>query len=293
MFEKIGIIGTGNMGSAVAEAIVKSLCEDKGAGGAELYLANRRTQKAQALAEKLAERIVSCAEPGNRPQLFVATNTALADACDLIVLAVKPQVLPGVMAELSGILAERAAAGKHFVLVTMAAGVSCAALQAMAGGSYPVIRIMPNTPASIGKGVVEYCSADAAEEEQLAFVRLLKPAGLVDPIEERLIDAASAVTGCGPAYVYMFISAMADAGVKCGLPRDKAIAYAAATVEGSAAMVLASGQHPEQLKDAVCSPGGTTICGVEALEEHAFRAAVMSGVCAAYEKTAAMAKGAK
>ena len=126
-------------------------------------------------------------------------------------------------------------------------------------------------------------------EELEAFAALLAPAGLVDPVPEELIDAASAVSGCGPAYAYLFIEALADGGVACGLPRDKALAYAAQMVAGSARMVLESGRHPGALKDAVCSPGGTTIQGVRALEEGGFRAAAMDAVIAAYEKTRALA----
>ena len=117
------------------------------------------------------------------------------------------------------------------------------------------------------------------------FAALIAPAGLVDPTPEELIDAASAVSGCGPAFAYLFIEALADGGVACGLPRDKAVAYAAQMAVGAARMVLESGKHPGALKDAVCSPGGTTIQGVRKLEEAGFRGAVMNAVIAAYEKT--------
>ena len=119
---------------------------------------------------------------------------------------------------------------------------------------------------------------------------MMAPAGLVDQVPEGMIDAASAVSGCGPAYVYLFIEALADGGVACGLPRDKAQAYAAQMVAGAAQMVLQSGQHPGALKDAVCSPGGTTIQGVRTLEEGGFRAAAMDAVIAAYEKTLELGK---
>lgn len=155
----------------------------------------------------------------------------------------------------------------------------------MAGVDCPVIRIMPNTPAAIGAGVVQYCGQGAAEEELDSFAALIAPAGLVDPTPEELIDAASAVSGCGPAFAYLFIEALADGGVACGLPRDKAAAYAAQMLAGSARMVLESGKHPGALKDAVCSPGGTTIQGVRALEKGGFRSAAMEAVIAAYEKT--------
>ena len=167
----------------------------------------------------------------------------------------------------------------------MAAGLTCDTIRDMAGGDYPVIRIMPNTPCAIGKGVVQYCGLGVEEEELAEFAALMAPAGLIDRVEEKLIDAASALSGCGPAFAYLFIEALADGAVACGLPRDKALAYAAQMLAGSAELALNSGKHPGALKDAVCSPGGTTIQGVRALEEGGFRAAAMNAVIAAYEKT--------
>ena len=134
-----------------------------------------------------------------------------------------------------------------------------------------MIRIMPNTPASVGEGMIQYCSSNVTAEEEEAFCRLMAPAGRLDPVPESLMDAASCVSGCGPAWVYQFIEALADGGVACGLPRVKAQEYAAQMVLGSAKMVLESGKHPGELKDAVCSPGGSTIQGVRVLEERGFR----------------------
>jgi len=269
MYQSIGFIGTGNMGSALARAA------DKGAEeGAVLYLANRTPAKAEKLAGELTRARVS-------------TNREIAERCDLIFLGVKPQMMPGVLEELAPVLAARTG---RFVLATMAAGLSCARIRELAGVDCPVIRLMPNTPASIGAGVVQYCGLDASGEELDAFAGLLAPAGLVDRVPENLIDAASAVSGCGPAFAYLFIEALADGGVACGLPRDKALAYAAQMAAGSARMVLESGKHPGALKDAVCSPGGTTIQGVRTLEERGFRGAAMDAVIAAYEKTLALGK---
>ena len=269
MYQSIGFIGTGNMGSALARAADKGAAE-----GARLYLANRTPAKAEALCGQL-----------RRAAVF--TNEEIARSCDIIFLAVKPQMMAGMLAGIRPVLAART---DRFVLATMAAGLSCARIRELAGLSCPVIRLMPNTPASIGAGVVQYCGLDAAPEELDAFAALIAPAGLVDRVDEGLIDAASAVSGCGPAYAYLFIEALADGGVACGLPRDKALAYAAQMVAGSARMVLESGKHPGALKDAVCSPGGTTIQGVRTLEERGFRAAAMDAVIAAYEKTAELAK---
>jgi len=260
MFTKIGFIGTGNMGAAVAKAVAGQ--------GRELLLANRTPEKAQALADAVGGRVVK--------------NPEAAGESELLFLCVKPQMMEGMLEKIAPVLRAR---DDRFVLVTMAAGLSCARIREMAGGEYPVIRMMPNTPCSIGAGVVQYCGLGVTEEELAQFAELLKPAGLIDRVEEHLIDAASAVSGCGPAFAYLFMEALADGAVACGLPRNKAMAYAAQMVEGSARMVLESGMHPGQLKDAVCSPGGTTIQGVRALEEGGFRAAAMNAVIKAYEKT--------
>ena len=260
MFRKIGFIGTGNMGAAIASAV---------AGEArELLLANRTPAKAQALAEQLGARVVK--------------NPEAAGESDLLFLGVKPQMMGDMLDDIAPILRTRT---DRFVLVTMAAGLTCDTIRDMAGGDYPVIRIMPNTPCAIGKGVVQYCGLGVEEEELAEFAALMAPAGLIDRVDEKLIDAASAVSGCGPAFAYLFIEALADGAVACGLPRDKALAYAAQMLAGSAELALNSGKHPGALKDAVCSPGGTTIQGVRALEEGGFRAAAMNAVIAAYEKT--------
>jgi len=261
MFESIGFIGTGNMGGAIARAV--------SAGGARaILLSNRTRAKAEALARVL-------------PGAAVSDNGEIARTCGLIFLGVKPQMMGEVLSQIGPIL--RARSG--YVLATMAAGLSCAKVRELAGTDCPVIRMMPNTPAAVGAGVVQYCGLDASREQLDAFAALLAPAGLVDLLPENLIDAASALSGCGPAYAYLFLEALADGAVACGLPRDKAAAYAAQTLLGSARLALERGGNPGALKDAVCSPGGTTIQGVRKLEEGAFRAAAMDAVIAAYEKT--------
>ncbi len=267
MFEAIGFIGTGNMGGAIARAVSAS-------GKAEtLLLSNRTRAKAEALAREL-------------PGAAVAGNEEIARTCGLIFLGVKPQMMGEVLAQIGPIL--RARSG--YVLATMAAGISCTKIRELAGTDCPVIRLMPNTPAAVGAGVVQYCGLDASQERLDAFAALLAPAGLVDPLPEHLIDAASALSGCGPAYAYLFLEALADGAVACGLPRDKASAYAAQTLLGSARLALEKGGNPGALKDAVCSPGGTTIQGVRKLEEGGFRAAAMDAVIAAYEKTLELGK---
>ncbi|MBM6900648.1 pyrroline-5-carboxylate reductase, partial [Gemmiger formicilis] len=182
------------------------------------------------------------------------------------------------------------AESRPFVLVSMAAGLSMHQIRQMAGSGYPIIRMMPNTPVALGDGMIQYCHDDVEPEQLNEWLSAMAPAGQLDEVPENLIDAASAVSGCGPAWVYQFIEALADGGVAAGLPRAKAQEYAAQTVLGSARMVLESGQHPGALKDAVCSPGGSTIQGVRLLEQRAFRGAVTDAVLAAYEKTKELGK---
>ena len=164
--------------------------------------------------------------------------------------------------------------------------IDCERLERLLGADKKIIRILPNTACAVGQGVVLYCAnGNVTDGDLAAFCALMAAAGIVDPISEALIDAGCAITGCGPAFAYMFIEALADGGVKCGLPRAKAIRYAAQMLAGSAEMVLQSGKHPEQLKDEVCSPGGSTIAGVDALEQHGFRGSCIAAVDAAFEKT--------
>ena len=263
----ISFIGCGNMGGAMARAVCRV------AAPGDVLLANRTRAKAEALAAELGCRVGSNEE---------------AAAADLIFLAVKPQMMAEMLASLRPVLAARAG---RFVLCTMAAGLSMAQIRQMAGGDYPVVRINPNIPSSTGEGMIPYCAAGVEEADLAACCRILRGAGRVDPIAESLIDAASCVSGCGPAWAYQFIEALADGGVACGLPRAKAQEYAAQMVLGAAKMLLDTGKHPGQLKDAVCSPGGTTIQGVRVLEERGFRGAVTDAVIAAYEKTCKLREG--
>ena len=254
-----GFIGTGNMGGALARAAAKRLPPEK------IVLANRTAAKARALADALG-----CA---------AADNDAVAAESEMIFLGVKPQMMADMLAGIAPALAARR---DRFVLVSMAAGLSMAQIRAMAGGDYPVLRIMPNTPAAIGAGMILYARDERATDADLErLLSGLAEAGRFDALPEHLIDAGSAVSGCGPAYLYMLIEALADGGVAAGLPRAKAQDYAAQMALGAARMVLESGQHPGALKDAVCSPGGSTIAGVKALEDGGFRAAAINAVLAA------------
>ena len=269
MYDKIGFIGTGNMGGALAAAAANSgLCR-------RLYLANRTRSKAEALASSLGGAIVS-------------DNLTIAKECELIFLCVKPQQMPGVLNEVKAALKSRE---DRFIIVSVATGLTVSTLYEMLGKEYPLIRIMPNTPIKTGEGILLYCSSGCRDEEISAFVSLMNGTGLVDKTDESLMDAASAVAGCGPAFAYIFIEALADGAVACGLPHAKALAYAAKMLEGSAKLALESGKHPGELKDEVCSPAGSTIQGVKALEEHSFRAAAADAVIAAYKRTVEIKRG--
>ena len=261
-----GFIGCGNMGSAIAAAVCKAVKPW------HVTLANRTPQKAEDLAASLG-----CQTGSNED----------AAKCDFVFLGVKPYFMRNMLLPLRDLLAAR---GGDLVLVTMAAGLSIAQIREMAGGDYPVIRIMPNTPAAYGAGMIHYCAEGVSSEKLAAFLNAMSPAGLLDEIPEVMIDAASCVSGCGPAWACQFMEALADGGVACGLPRAKAVEYAAQMLLGTAKMVLESGTHPGALKDAVCSPGGSTIQGVRTLEEKGVRGSVMDAVIAAYDKTKEMGK---
>lgn len=257
-----GFIGCGNMGSALATAARQAVA------GENILLANRTPEKAAALAERLGAR--------------TATNAEAAALSDFLFLGVKPQMMADMLSSIRGALAGRRG---PCVLVTMAAGLTIDAIRRMAGVDFPVIRVMPNTPAAIGKGLV-LCCQDGVDGEALSlFKAAMAGAGMLGFIEEKQIDAASAVSGCGPAFAAMLMEALADGGVACGLPRAQAQRFAAQMLLGTAALALETGEHPGALKDAVCSPGGSTIQGVRALEARGFRSAAMEAVIAAYEKT--------
>ena len=260
---KYGFIGTGNMGGALAEAVCKFV------DPRDVMLADCLPQKAAELAQRLG-----CVSTDNED---IAANA------DYIFIGVKPQVLPTVFDSLSVLLGARKTPA---VLVTMAAGIPIKQIMVLSCGNYPIIRIMPNTPVSIGKGLILCSANERVTDGQLrGFSEILSRAGTTDFIDEKLIDAASALSGCGPAFAYMFIEALADGAVECGLPRDKAIGYASQTLAGAAGLVLETGKHPELLKDEVCSPGGSTIAGVYALESGGFRASAMDAVKAAFKRT--------
>lgn len=261
-----GFIGTGNMAGALVRAAVKC------AAAEDILLANRTRKKAERLAAELGCRATD--------------NETAARTADMIFLGVKPQMMPQMLGQIAPILRARK---ERFVLVSMAAGLSIAQIQSMAGGDYPVIRIMPNLAASVGEGVIFYTAGAAVSaEETEAMLALFAKAGRCYPLAEELFGAGSAIAGCGAAYVSLFVEALADGGVSCGLPRAVATECAEQMLFGAAKLLLAGGEHPAVVKDKVCSPGGTTIQGVRALERAGFRSAVIEAVTAAYEKDRAL-----
>lgn len=263
---KFGFIGSGNMGSALAYAVSK--CAD----GKNMIISDRSSSKANTVAEKCGCKSC-CIE-------------RVAGESEYIFIAVKPQSLPEMFGEISNILKARE---DRFILVTMAAGTSIEKITALAEVDCPVIRIMPNVACSVGAGITLVARNDkVTDEEYKYFIESMSASGKLDKVSEEAIDSYSIVTGCGPAWAFMMIEALADGQVDIGVPRDKAYLYAAKTLEGAAKLMLETGKIPAALKDSVCSPGGTTIEGVRALENKGFRPALIEAVNASYNKTKKM-----
>ena len=262
-----GFIGTGNMGGALAAAVSRRCAP------AEVMLANRTRAKAETLAASLG-----CA---------VGENAEVAASCRYLFLGVKPQGMAALLSELAPVLRVRT---DRFLLVTMAAGLSMETVAAMTGMAVPIIRIMPNTPVSAGEGMILYtANALVTETELSVFADALSPAGTLDRIDEEKLDAASVISGCGPAFMFLFAKAMADAGVSLGLDAEKSRVYAEQTMLGAAKLALTTGSDLNELKRAVCSPGGTTIEGVRHFEENGLASLVSDAVAASYKRTLELA----
>ncbi len=254
------------MGGALARALAKNV------EGSRILLANRTAAKAQALAAELGAAAVS------------PVDVAL-DA-DVVILGVKPQNLAELFAEIGEPLRTRE---NYPLLVSMAAGRTIADIRALAGvADAPVIRIMPNLPVSVGEGMTLVCSDGVARGDVIEFLHAFSDAGNVCVLPEEQFDAGMAISGCGPAFVFMFADALAQGGVACGLTEDVARALAVQTLRGSASLMEQSEQTPAELTRAVCSPGGTTIEGVQVLEANDFAATVSAAVQASYKKASAI-----
>lgn len=250
---KIGIIGTGNMGGALMDAFAH--CSEH-----TMVAYNHGIEKLEAV----------CARTGAIP---AKSAEEAATDCDLILLAVKPIAVPSVLHEIAPILTSKQ------LLVSIAVGLTVAFYEEILGSDKKIIRAMPNTPAAVQEGMTAFCfSRQVNTEDQQAVLSLFALAGGTAVLPERLMNTVSALTGSSPAYVYMFIEAMADAGCYGGIPRTEAYQLAAQAVLGAAKMVLESGKHPGQLKDEVCSPGGTTIRAVAELEQRGMRSSVIEAI---------------
>ena len=260
---KIGFIGLGNMATAMIGGIIgKGLYERN-----EITGSAKTTETAKRVAEKYD--IETC-----------TNNKKVAECADVIVLAVKPIFLPEVIAEI-----KESVNGSKLV-ISIAAGKSIEWLEGQFGKPLRLVRCMPNTPALVGEACTCVClKDDTTDIDRELVMKLMESFGKASVLPERLIDAFTGVAGSSPAYVFLFLEAMADAAVCAGIPRAQAYEFAAQSVLGSAKLMLETGMHPAQLKDMVCSPGGTTIEAVKVLEERGLRAAVMGAIDACVNKS--------
>lgn len=263
-FEKnIACIGSGNMGRALMQGAARIT------DGKNIIFADHTPAKAETAAREVGGTVA-------------LSNAEAVRASEIVFFAVKPAGIAALIQETAPFFTGNKA------IVSVAAGVSLeqlnAAFAVIGEKVPPIIRVMPNTPVLVGKGVIALAASSATPPETVEIVRaLLSGAGVVDIVDEKYMDAITALSGSGPAFVYLFLEALADAGVLAGLPREKALRYAALTTEGAAALAAHTGKHPGVLKDEVASPGGTTIRGIAALEAGAFRGTVMNAVQAAFE----------
>lgn len=264
---KIGFIGAGNMGLPMLMGAVKVLGKDS------LLFTSKSEERKKSVYEKTGIT-------------YTLDNKSLVEACRYIVIAVKPQFFGEVYQDIKDSITE------EHIIISIAAGITIASVKEALGSKVRVVRSMPNTPALVGEGMSAVCfSADEYTGEERELIdRFFKSFGQYEVFDESFMNAVICASGSSPAYVYLFIEALADSAVKYGMPRDKAYRMTAQAVLGAAKMVLETGEHPGRLKDQVCSPGGTTIAAVEALEEFGLRNAVMKATDACYEKAVSLSK---
>lgn len=260
---KIGFIGLGNM----AQAMIAGILKNGLAAGEEIY-GSARTPETE---KRMKEQFGICVTGDNRKT---------AQEAEIVVLAVKPQFFEEVIGQIKDLDLEKK------TIVSIAPGKTLAWLEKTFGAPLAFVRAMPNTPALVGEGCTAACfGGRVSEAEKEAVMQMLSSFGKAFEVPERLMDVAPGVSGCAPAWVFMMIEAMADGAVAEGMPRAQAYAFAAQGVLGSAKLLLETGKHPGELKDMVCSPAGSTIQAVRALEEKGFRGAVMDAVIACIEKS--------
>lgn len=263
----IAFIGAGQMGGALIRALVA-----RGMDPGRIIASDADSKCLQELESTLGVKIA-------------ASNTEACRMAQIVLLAVKPQVLPDVLSEIGGSITPAQ------LVISIAAGVTTETVQKHLPDDVPVVRVMPNILCAVGEGAAAVCGGRGVQEEHLQTAEaIFAAAGRCVRVQERLMDAVTGLSGSGPAYVFIFIEALADGGVRVGLPRAVAHELAAQTVLGAAKMVLELGKHPAELKDRVCSPGGTTISALAVLEQYAFRAAAMEAVAAATERSEELGK---
>lgn len=252
---KLGFIGTGNMAGAIMGGIIqKGIFRPEQIIGADISEAGRRKAK-------------------ETYGIEVTEDNRKAAAAEMLILSVKPQFYADAIAEIRDCIRD------DQLVITIAPGKTLSWLEEQFGKRVKIVRTMPNTPALVGEGMTAACVNQYVTEEEKAYaLKILDSFGKVELVPEHLIDAVVAVSGSSPAYVFMFIEAMADAAVAEGMPRTQAYEFAAQAVYGSAKMVLETGKHPGELKDMVCSPAGTTIEAVRILEKKGFRSAVIEAM---------------
>lgn len=262
MSYKIGFIGSGNM----AFALINGMTYKNPSIKHSIYISDKDKQKSQELASKFDINICS-------------NNSDLVDQCDIIILAIKPNIYPVVLNEIKSIVTS------DKILISIAAGISIEFIESFFTANTKIVRTMPNTPVLVLEGMTAITPNRAMSKEEVTVViELFESVGKVDIIEENLMDMIPAISGSSPAYVYMFIEALADGAVLQGMPRDKAYIYASQAVLGAAKMISETKLHPGDLKDKVCSPGGTTIEAVFSLEKNGFRSAVIDAMNACTNK---------
>ncbi|MCH1627753.1 pyrroline-5-carboxylate reductase [Fredinandcohnia quinoae] len=266
---QVGFIGCGKMAQAMIQGMLTS-----GILSPEQIIVSARTE----------ETLISV-----KDQFHIKTSTnneMVARDADYLFLAVKPDLYTEVINEVKNVMKEDA------IVITIAAGISLDFIEKTFGRRVKVVRSMPNTPSLVGEGMSALCASNSVHsDEMIDVIRLFESFGKAEVIEEKLMDAIPAISGSSPAYVYMFIEAMADGAVIQGIPREKAYKLAAQAVLGAAKMVLETGLHPGELKDNVCTPGGATIQAVAELEKHGFRSSVISAMERCTKKSVELSKG--
>lgn len=265
---KTGFIGAGNMGGAILRSFAASEYIDSGS----LYVYSRTVAKTEALASELGVKTCGSA-------------AELAQVCDIIIIGVKPDTVASVIEQIAPVYTT------DKIIISMAAGISIRAIENMAGASAKIIRIMPNTPVMVGEGMTAiFVNDNITDEEKQTVYDLFSRAGRAEFADEDMIHCIIGVSGSSPAYTYMYIDALAQAAQAKGMSREQAVEFAAQSVLGAAKMVLETGQPPQQLRDNVCSPGGTTIEAVKTLQQNGFAEKLAEGFNACVRKSEDMSR---